>query len=88
MECGVTMECASNGTGHPSERATPGRSGGCRALPTSDATGRTTQTVRVLLIDDQRFVADVLGAMLSDETDMDFHYCEDPGFQSSSTRPP
>jgi two-component system, NtrC family, sensor kinase len=34
--------------------------------------------IKVLLIDDQRMVSEILQRTLSKETDIDFHYCSDP----------
>ncbi len=34
--------------------------------------------ITVLLIDDQKLVAEVVKRMLSDQSDIDFHYCSDP----------
>ncbi len=34
--------------------------------------------IKVLLIDDQAFVGETVKRMLADQTDIDFHYCQDP----------
>jgi len=36
------------------------------------------QTIKVLLIDDQPMVAEGIKRMLADESDMEFHYCQEP----------
>jgi len=38
----------------------------------------TKQILRVLLVDDQKIIAEGVRSMLADEQDMEFHYCQDP----------
>jgi len=38
----------------------------------------TDQILRVLLVDDQKIIAEGIRKMLADEQDMEFHYCQDP----------
>lgn len=45
--------------------------------PESPALDRSATTIRVLLVDDQRFVAEVVRRMLLDQPDIVFHYCAD-----------
>ena len=41
-------------------------------------TPRTNHRIRVLLVDDQKIVAEAIRRMLEPETDIEFHYCSDP----------
>lgn len=43
----------------------------------ADTTG-TDYRVKVLLVDDQRIVAEAIRRMLESESDVEFHYCDDP----------
>lgn len=39
---------------------------------------RTDRNIRVLLVDDQKIVAEAIRRMLEPESDIEFHYCSDP----------
>ena len=39
---------------------------------------RTDRSIRVLLVDDQKIVAEAIRRMLEPESDIEFHYCSDP----------
>ena len=42
------------------------------------ASGLAEHAIRVLLVDDQAIVAEAVRRMLSEEPDIEFHYCQDP----------
>ena len=42
------------------------------------AAGFTEHAIKVLLVDDQAIVAEAVRRMLSENQDIDFHYCQDP----------
>lgn len=43
-----------------------------------EAAGLTPHQVTVLLVDDQAFVGEAVRRMLKDETDISYHFCQDP----------
>lgn len=43
----------------------------------SEYPGEDHRQIRVLLVDDQRIIGEVVRRMLADQTDISFHYCAD-----------
>src|SRR3569623_3557312 len=48
------------------------------AEPRAPLSDQVSTTTRVLLVDDQAFVAEAIRRMLATEDDLEYHYCADP----------
>jgi two-component system chemotaxis family response regulator WspR len=55
------------------------KSGGKKSVSANSGSTNLPSHPVVLLVDDQAMVAEAIRRMLADETDIEFHYCQEPG---------
>ncbi len=48
------------------------------SVPVADSTENPPPAIKVLLVDDQRIIVEVVRRLLADEPDIAFHFCTDP----------
>ncbi len=48
------------------------------SIPPAESAENPTPAIKVLLVDDQRMIVEVVRRLLADEPDIAFHFCTDP----------